>query len=54
MANTLAYYYMATITDLKSFIVHAPGGAMTLRITTLSIMTLRIMAEYCYAECNLC
>ncbi len=24
VANTLAYYYMATITDVKSFIVQAP------------------------------
>jgi len=26
VANTLAYYYMATITDVKSFIVQAPEG----------------------------
>jgi hypothetical protein len=26
VANTLAYYDMATITAVKSFIVQAPGG----------------------------
>ncbi len=28
MASTLAYYDMATITAIKSFIVHAPGNGI--------------------------
>jgi hypothetical protein len=45
VANTLAYYIMATITTVKSFIVQDPGfpfflififGDMTLSKTTLS------------------
>ncbi len=29
MANTLAYYDTATITAVKSFIVHAPGDKVS-------------------------
>ena len=29
MANTVAYYDMATITAVKSFVVQAPGEAMS-------------------------
>jgi len=29
MSNTLAYYYMATITLVISFIIQAPGGPFT-------------------------
>ncbi len=37
MANTLAYYDMATITAVKSFIVQAAGGLYykTLRVCNL-------------------
>ncbi len=37
VANTLAYYYTATVTAVKSFIVHTPECHF---------------AECCYAECR--
>jgi hypothetical protein len=55
VANTLAYYDTATVMDVKSFILHAPGGmcyntfllyylsAVTLSLTTLTIMHFIVM-----------
>ncbi len=37
MANTLAYYDMATITAVKSFIVQAPGLSVLIIILTSAL-----------------
>ncbi len=42
VANTLAYYVTATITAVKSFIVHA--GVKLIKIFGISLLTLPISA----------
>jgi hypothetical protein len=46
MANTLAYYIMASILDLKSFIVQAGGGNVSENIDRLKLRTNKLQCFF--------
>jgi len=63
VANTLAYYYTATITAVKSFIVQAPGANVikhftlviycrSIVIPSLCIIKMHYLGNYCGMAVN--
>jgi hypothetical protein len=51
-ANTLAYYHMATITAVKSFIVQAPGEKLGLDFNSTCVFPHTFVTEKNTVSCN--
>ena len=50
MANTLAYYDMATINAIKSFIVQAPGANVIKLFTAVIYHHSMVIPSFCVIE----